>query len=52
MTRVPTDTPADVCRCREMKEQEGTVSVVRSPEGNIELDHTGKKAGRGLLCRR
>ncbi|MEN6327447.1 MAG: YlxR family protein [Syntrophomonas sp.] len=37
--------------CREMKNKRELLRVVRSPEGNIEIDQTGKKAGRGAyLC--
>ena len=33
--------------CREMKPKKELIRVVRSPEGDISLDLTGKKAGRG-----
>ncbi len=33
--------------CREVKTKRELVRVVRTPEGNIELDSTGKKNGRG-----
>jgi hypothetical protein len=33
--------------CREMKNKRGLLRIVRTPEGEIELDVTGKKAGRG-----
>ena len=33
--------------CNEMKDKESLVRVVRSPEGEISLDLTGKKNGRG-----
>ena len=37
--------------CRTMKEKKELIRVVRSPEGNISLDTTGKKPGRGAyLC--
>lgn len=37
--------------CREMKNKRELIRVVRTPEGNIELDPTGKLAGRGAyLC--
>lgn len=37
--------------CREMKNKKELLRVVRNPEGKIELDITGKKAGRGAyLC--
>jgi len=38
--------------CREMKEKKSLIRVVRSPEGEISLDPTGKKPGRGAyVCR-
>ena len=38
--------------CREMKPKKELVRVVRSPEGEIFLDLTGKKNGRGAyVCR-
>ena len=33
--------------CGEMKSKKDLIRVVRSPEGDISLDLTGKKAGRG-----
>lgn len=33
--------------CREMKNKKELIRVVRSPEGDIQIDVTGKKAGRG-----
>ena len=33
--------------CGEMKFKKELIRVVRSPEGDISLDLTGKKAGRG-----
>ncbi len=37
--------------CREMKNKRDLIRVVRTPEGNIELDTTGKRSGRGAyLC--
>ena len=33
--------------CREMKDKEALIRVVRSPEGAISLDFVGKKPGRG-----
>ena len=36
-----------------MKEKRELIRVVRSPEGDISLDLTGKKSGRGAyVCRR
>ncbi len=38
--------------CREMKEKKSLIRVVRSPEGAVSLDPTGKKPGRGAyVCR-
>ena len=37
--------------CGEMKPKKELIRVVRSPEGEISLDPTGRKAGRGAyLC--
>jgi len=33
--------------CRERKEKRALVRVVRSPEGEVNVDLTGKKPGRG-----
>ena len=38
--------------CGEMIGKKGAVRIVRSKEGEISLDDTGKKAGRGAyICR-
>lgn len=38
--------------CREMKEKNSMIRVIRTPEGEICMDATGKKNGRGAyLCR-
>ena len=38
--------------CREMKEKKSLIRVVRSPEGLVSLDPTGKMPGRGAyVCR-
>lgn len=49
----PKKIPMRMCiGCREMKEKKSLIRVVRSPEGTVSLDDTGKKAGRGAyLCR-
>ncbi|MDR1299428.1 MAG: YlxR family protein [Oscillospiraceae bacterium] len=46
-------TPARLCLgCREMKPKRELIRVVRSPEGVVSLDITGKGPGRGAyLCR-
>lgn len=38
--------------CRVMKNKKELIRVVRTPQGTIELDETGKRSGRGAyLCR-
>ena len=38
--------------CNEMKPKKELIRVVKSPEGEISLDFTGKKSGRGAyICR-
>ncbi len=46
-------TPMRMCvACREMKPKKELVRIVRTPEGPVEADLTGKKNGRGAyLCR-
>ena len=40
--------PLRMCTgCGEMKPKKELVRVVKSPEGEISLDRTGKKSGRG-----
>ena len=37
--------------CREMKPKKELVRIVRSPEGDIDLDFKGKASGRGAyIC--
>lgn len=44
----PRKIPQRMCvGCREMKNKRGLLRIVRTPEGAIEVDITGKKAGRG-----
>lgn len=39
------------CGCGEMKPKQELVRVVRSPEGEVSLDLTGRKNGRGAyIC--
>ena len=33
--------------CREMKEKKTLIRIVRTPQGTVEMDLTGKKSGRG-----
>lgn len=46
-------TPMRVCAgCQELKSKKEMIRVVRTPEGTVEIDKTGKKSGRGVyLCR-
>ena len=46
-------TPLRMCMgCGEMKPKQELIRAVRSPEGEISLDLTGKKNGRGAyICR-
>lgn len=38
--------------CNEMKPKKELIRAVRSPEGEISIDLTGKKAGRGAyICK-
>ena len=45
-------TPSRMCLgCQEMKPKKSLVRVVRTPEEQIEVDYTGKRAGRGAyIC--
>ena len=45
--------PMRMCTgCREMKPKQELIRIVKSPEGDISLDTTGKKNGRGAyVCR-
>lgn len=44
----PKKIPMRMCvGCREMKPKKELIRVVRSPEGEVSLDTTGKKPGRG-----
>ncbi len=45
---MPKKIPMRMCvGCREMKPKKELLRVVRTPEGEILLDFTGKKSGRG-----
>ena len=47
----PRKIPMRMCvGCREMKPKKELLRVVRSPEGSVSLDPTGKKPGRGAYC--
>ena len=40
------------CGCNEMKQKSELVRVVKSPEGEISLDLSGRKNGRGAyICK-
>ena len=48
MPTKPRKIPMRMCvGCREMKPKKELLRAVRSPEGTVSLDNTGKKAGRG-----
>jgi len=49
----PKKIPMRMCLgCGEMKPKKELIRVVKSPEGDISLDFTGKKNGRGAyICR-
>ena len=49
----PKKIPMRMCvGCREMKPKRELLRVVRSPEGEISFDLTGRKSGRGAyVCR-
>lgn len=48
----PRKIPMRMCvGCREMKPKRELLRVVKSPQGEISLDSTGKKSGRGAyIC--
>ena len=49
----PKKIPMRMCvGCREMKEKRELIRIVRTPDGEVALDPTGKKSGRGAyVCR-
>src|SRR5947209_1216587 len=49
----PKHVPVRTCiACRTSDAKRGLIRLVRTPEGSVEIDETGKKAGRGAyLCR-
>jgi predicted RNA-binding protein YlxR (DUF448 family) len=48
MPAKPRKTPMRMCvGCREMKPKKELMRAVRSPEGEVSLDPSGKKPGRG-----
>lgn len=47
----PRKIPMRMCvGCREMKPKKELLRAVRSPDGQVTLDETGKKPGRGAYC--
>lgn len=48
----PRRLPQRMCvGCREMRDKRQLIRVVRSPEGIVDIDNTGKKPGRGAyIC--
>ena len=50
---LPKKQPMRKCTgCNEMKEKRELVRIVRDPEGNVSVDLTGKKSGRGAyICK-
>ncbi len=44
--------PLRVCAgCQEQKNKKEMIRIVRTPEGTVEIDKTGKKSGRGVyIC--
>ncbi|NLC15381.1 MAG: YlxR family protein [Firmicutes bacterium] len=48
MAAVPKRQPQRTCLgCREVRPKRELLRIVRTPEGAIEVDPTGKKSGRG-----
>ncbi|SHE63340.1 RNase P modulator RnpM [Clostridium fallax] len=49
----PRKIPLRMCNgCMEMKPKKELIRIVKSPEGEVSLDLTGKKSGRGAyICR-
>lgn len=45
--------PLRMCNgCMEMKPKKELIRIVKSPEGDVSIDLTGKKSGRGAyICR-
>ena len=51
MPQKPRKIPMRMCvGCREMKPKKELLRAVRSPDGQVSLDTTGKKPGRGAYC--
>lgn len=45
-------TPMRKCAgCQQVKEKRSLIRIVRDPQGQVSLDRTGRKSGRGVyLC--
>ncbi|MCH4178601.1 MAG: YlxR family protein [Megasphaera sp.] len=45
--------PLRICAgCQQQKSKKEMIRVVRTPEGTVEIDKTGKKSGRGVyICK-
>ena len=51
MPQKPKKIPMRMCvGCRQMKPKRELLRAVRSPEGEVSLDTTGRKPGRGAYC--
>lgn len=50
----PRKTPMRMCvGCREMRDKREMIRIVRTPEGRVVADPTGKMSGRGAyVCRK
>jgi predicted RNA-binding protein YlxR (DUF448 family) len=44
--------PLRICAgCQQQKSKKEMIRIVRTPEGTVEIDKTGKKSGRGVyIC--
>jgi predicted RNA-binding protein YlxR (DUF448 family) len=53
-TKKPKHVPLRTCiSCRETKSKRELLRIVRTPDGHVLIDDTGKKSGRGAyLCAR
>ncbi len=49
---VPYDPQRTCVACQQVKSKRELVRIVRTPEGTVEVDETGRKSGRGAyLCK-
>ena len=50
----PRKSPLRTCiGCQEQKDKRELMRIVRTPEGKVEMDPSGKKAGRGTyICKK